>query len=294
MTDKITILVVEDNDVTRQLIAGLLEARGYDVVEAAEGGAALKILRDRKDIGLAVIDQMMSPVDGFEFTKSIRRDGINLPIIMATADKSSDLLIEANKLGIKQVLYKPINQERLIAAVERVLQMSGTRTAQMFDRPKTFTPQEIMQRAVDASRESVANNCAPFGAVVATKDGRIIAEGTNKTIYDSDPTAHAEVVAIRSACKKLNKLNLEGHVIYCSSEPCALSIAAIYWANLDKIYYANAHETSSRSGFDNTLIYKELEKPPADRMIPSEQLAVDGADSVFEVWRQHKSAEVNS
>ena len=141
-----------------------------------------------------------------------------------------------------------------------------------------------MQRAIDLSREGMqSNEGGPFGAVVV-KDGKIIAEGKNCVTSSNDPTAHAEVVAIRNACKKLNSFQLEGCVIYTSCEPCPMCLGAIYWARPERIIFAASRADAAAIGFDDDFIYKEIPLPVERRQIPTEQLSREAGVAVFRLW----------
>ena len=143
---------------------------------------------------------------------------------------------------------------------------------------------ELMQRAVAISGKHMRNGKGgPFGAVVA-RDGEIVAEGFNKVTSDNDPTAHAEVVAIREACKALGTFDLSGCVIYASCEPCPMCLAAIYWARLDRVYYTNTREDAARIGFDDALIYDEIGKEIDTRSIPMTRIPLEEADEIFREW----------
>ncbi len=144
---------------------------------------------------------------------------------------------------------------------------------------------ELMMRAIELSENSVRNGGGPFGAVIA-KDGEIIAEASNRVTVDCDPTAHAEVSAIRKAAQKLGTFDLRGHEIYTSCEPCPMCLGAIYWARLDKIYYANDRKDAARIGFDDDFIYQELELRPEDRKKPSEVFMASEAKKAFELWME--------
>jgi len=141
-----------------------------------------------------------------------------------------------------------------------------------------------MARAIRLSIENVlSDRGGPFGAVVV-KDGEIIAEGTNQVTSRNDPTAHAEVLAIRDACKKLCVFYVEGCEIYTSCEPCPMCLGAIYWARLSRVYFANAGADASKIGFDDSLIYSELAQPHSQRKIPMIQMMRDEALAAFRVW----------
>lgn len=144
---------------------------------------------------------------------------------------------------------------------------------------------ELMMRAIKLSEESVKKGGGPFGAVIA-KDGEIVAEASNNVTVDCDPTAHAEVSAIRKAASKLGTFDLSGCEIYTSCEPCPMCLGAIYWAHLDKIYYANDRKDAASIGFDDDFIYKELELKPEDRHKPSEILLPDEAKAAFRQWME--------
>ena len=123
---------------------------------------------------------------------------------------------------------------------------------------------ELMRRAIALSEESVNNGGGPFGAVIA-RNGEIVAEAANRVTLDNDPTAHAEVSAIRLASRKLGTFNLAGCDIYTSCEPCPMCLGAIYWARLDNIYYANNREDAANIGFDDDFIYHEIALKPSER-----------------------------
>lgn len=141
-----------------------------------------------------------------------------------------------------------------------------------------------MQKAIDLALENIKNEGGPFGAVIV-KDGVIIATGANRVTANNDPTAHAEVCAIRDACTKLQTFNLEGCEIYSSCEPCPMCLGAIYWAHLDKLYYACNKDDAADAGFDDSFIYKELELKREDRNLQSEILLPQEAKVVFESWK---------
>ncbi|WP_420186999.1 nucleoside deaminase [Bacteroides pyogenes] len=147
-----------------------------------------------------------------------------------------------------------------------------------------MTKEELMRKAIELSYENVANGGGPFGAVIATKEGEIIARGVNRVTSLCDPTAHAEVNAIRAAAARLGTFNLSGHVIYTSCEPCPMCLGAIYWARLNKIYYGNTKEDAKNIGFDDSFIYGELAVSAADRKLPSESLLHDEAITAFQKW----------
>ena len=140
-----------------------------------------------------------------------------------------------------------------------------------------------MMRAIELAKQSIDNCGGPFGAVIV-KDGKIIAETSNSVTKDNDPTAHAEVNCIRQACKKLNTFMLDGCEIYASSEPCPMCFGAIYWAHIDKIYYAGTREDAAYGGFDDDFIYREIAIPNEKRRTPSINILQPEGSSVFDKW----------
>ena len=138
-------------------------------------------------------------------------------------------------------------------------------------------------RAIELSLNSANSNGGPFGCVI-TKENKIIAEGTNKVTLSNDPTAHAEVIAIREACKKLNTFNLSGCDLYTSCEPCPMCLSAIYWSRVDNIFYANTRDDAKNIDFDDSLIYSEISKKNEDRKIPIKQMLREEALKAFELW----------
>ncbi len=150
----------------------------------------------------------------------------------------------------------------------------------------TKSPNSFMARAIALSLENVRTGAGgPFAAVVV-KDGEIIAEGANAVTTTNDPTAHAEVVAIREACRKLKSFDLSGCEIYTSCEPCPMCLGAIYWARPARVYFANSAADAAQAGFDDAFIYQEIGRPHPERAIPMIQLAQDGALAAFRVWQE--------
>jgi tRNA(Arg) A34 adenosine deaminase TadA len=150
----------------------------------------------------------------------------------------------------------------------------------MTDKRKKF-----MQRAIELSINSVHNHGGPFGAVIVKGD-KIIAEAANSVTQTNDPTAHAEVNAIRLATKELGTFNLSGCEIYTSCEPCPMCLGAIYWAHLDKIYYGNSKDDAANIGFDDSFIYKEIDLPKEERHLKAIQFLPNEAKVAFEKWQE--------
>ena len=142
-----------------------------------------------------------------------------------------------------------------------------------------------MREAIRLASANVENGGGPFGAAIA-RGGEIIATGVNRVTANCDPTAHAEVSAIRAAAQKLGTFNLSGCEIYSSCEPCPMCLGAIYWARLDRLFYGNTKADAARIGFDDAFIYKELALPLAERTLRAEQLLGKEAIATFEAWEQ--------
>src|SRR5579859_4686618 len=149
-------------------------------------------------------------------------------------------------------------------------------------------PDSFMARAIELSLENIrSNQGGPFAALIV-KDAEIISEGTNRVTSTNDPTAHAEIVAIREACRKLKHFDLSGCEIYATCEPCPMCLGAIYWARLAKIYFANTAADAAKIGFDDSAIYREIRRPAAARRIPMISLMRADALGAFRAWKNKK------
>ena len=148
-----------------------------------------------------------------------------------------------------------------------------------------MTNEELMREAIRLSEENVNNGGGPFGAVIA-RDGEIVATGVNRVTASHDPTAHAEVNAIREACRRLGTFDLSGCEIYSSCEPCPMCLGAIYWAHIGKLYYGNNKTDAKNIGFDDSFIYEELELPRDRRRLPSEPRLSDEAAATAGMWME--------
>ena len=146
---------------------------------------------------------------------------------------------------------------------------------------------EFMKKAIELSVKSINNGGGPFGCIIV-KDNTIISEGSNKVTSTNDPTAHGEIVAIREACKKINNFSLSGCELYSTCEPCPMCLSAIYWARIDKIYYANTREDAQKIDFDDSFIYSEFQKNINQRTIPMFQMMRNEALKAFELWDKKK------
>lgn len=153
-------------------------------------------------------------------------------------------------------------------------------------RMATDDDRRFLARAVELSRQGMNSGTGgPFGAVVV-KDGVIIGEGCNEVTTSCDPTAHAEVVAIRRACTRLADFSLKGATIYASCEPCPMCLASIYWARLDRLVYANTRNQAAQIGFDDAFLYDEVPLAPLERSLPTVHLPDDDAEGVFRLWEE--------
>lgn len=147
--------------------------------------------------------------------------------------------------------------------------------------------EKFMRLAIEKSLESVDNGGGPFGAVIV-RDDEVVAVASNSVTLDNDPTAHAEVNAIRMACKKLGAFDLSGCEIYASCEPCPMCLASIYWARIGKLYYANTQTDADKIGFSDNFIYEEFAKPESERSIKVEKMLRNEAIQAFEKWKNKK------
>lgn len=143
----------------------------------------------------------------------------------------------------------------------------------------------FMQQAIDLSIESVANGGGPFGAVIV-RNGEVIATGTNRVTESCDPTAHAEVSAIRAACAKLGEFKLSGCTIYSSCEPCPMCLSALYWAGVERIFYGNTKQDAKAINFDDSFIYDQIALDYSERSIPCINIMRQQALAGFKAWQE--------
>ena len=148
---------------------------------------------------------------------------------------------------------------------------------------KVYSDTEFIDMAAELAEENVRAGGGPFGAVIV-KDGEIVATGVNMVTRSNDPTAHAEVNAIRNACSKLGTFKLDGCVVYSSCEPCPMCLSALYWAGVSRIYYGNTKEDADAINFSDGFIYKQFDKKPAERAIPCVRIDSKRAIHAFEMW----------
>ena len=152
--------------------------------------------------------------------------------------------------------------------------------------------EKFMQAAIELSRQGSENNeGGPFGCVIVKGDA-IVARGNNKVLLQNDPTAHAEVVAIRDACQTLGQHQLDDCEVFTSCEPCPMCLGALYWARPKKIYYANTRQDAAKIGFDDSMIYEEVCSSPENRKIPIQPLYREEAIKVFDEWEKRENKEL--
>lgn len=241
--ETIHVLIAEDNDVSRQLMVGILKKQGYQIHEAINGEEAIGVIGKQR-MDLALVDINMSPLGGFEFIRHLRVQGMDIPVIIVTGDDRSDMLFETRELGVDQVITKPVQPDRLLKSVARVLQRKKLKPPQPKSqiRQSSFTPEELMKKALDMAQQNFSSGKGgPFGAVVADRNGRILGEGVNGMSSRVDPTAHAEVMAIREAAERLERSELSDCTLYCSSEPTMMGKALITSVGIRKVYYGLSH-----------------------------------------------------
>ncbi len=146
-----------------------------------------------------------------------------------------------------------------------------------------MTHEAFLEVAIDEAAASVRSGGGPFGAVIV-RDDRIIARGQNRVTLTLDPTAHAEIVAIRAACQVVSSHELQGVTLYASTEPCPLCLSAIYWARIDRAFYASTRDDAASAGFDDAELYRELALPPAERRVRLQRIAMPAASEPLRAW----------
>lgn len=252
----INILIAEDNDVSREMMSGILKAKGFNIYGAIDGETAIKVTEDR-EIDMALVDVNMAPKGGFEFVKYVVSKGLKIPVVIVTADDSADLLMEASSLGVAKVIQKPVEPDRLVQTVERILRRKGLNPTPLAvtGHQTKYSPEELMDQTIElAAENSRSKRGGPYAALVATKDGQILGTGVNGKASRYDPTAHAEVIAIRKATEKLGNPDLSDCILYCSSQPTRIGEALIVSVGIEEVYFGLSHE--------DTGAIQEHKKPP--------------------------------
>jgi tRNA(Arg) A34 adenosine deaminase TadA len=154
----------------------------------------------------------------------------------------------------------------------------------MSDSPSAHSA--FMRTAIERAVDNVHDGGGPFAALVV-RDGAIIAQGTNRVTASNDPTAHAEMMAIRAACTALGRFHLDGCMLYTTCEPCPMCLGAIYWARLDGVFYAGTREDAAAAGFDDAHIYEEVNRPPEERSIRMRPCLSEAGRQPFDAWSQN-------
>lgn len=298
------ILVVEPNDITRKLLVGILNKRGYETFEAKNGDDASAYFKKNLQVVIVDIENDDPSLTGLIHKLQVENSSL---LVIAMTDES-DLLEVQKRLNIMDVslLQKPVMPDRLIQNIEsyfipaleekvaeEIISRADTEAAaeaavNASNPELNAQREEFMRRAIDISQEKMDEDAGgPFGAVVVRR-GKIIGEGWSAVTSTNDPTAHAEIMAIRNAGKAIGDYDLSGCEIYTSCEPCAMGLAAIYWARIDRVFYGCTQEDTESAGFDNDYIAREMAQPEHKRSLPSKMFLREEAKIVFENWIKKK------
>lgn len=274
-----TVLIAEDNDVNRQMMAAVLETGGYQAVQASDGLEAIQKLSEHQ-IDLALVDINMAPQGGFHFVKHLVASSIEIPVVIITGDDAADVLIESGNLGVTRVIQKPVEPDRLLKLVGQIFKRMGKAKLPEPMASEThhtqFTPEELMCKAIALANKNIDDrNGRPFGAVIADENGKILGEGVSGGAARIDPTAHAEVMAIRKAAQKLGATSLSGCMLYCTGEPTQIGKALTKSVGIEKVYYG-------LSQGDIGTIREQVQNPEPQY----EQICRDEAMDVFKKWTE--------
>ncbi len=277
----INILIAEDNDVSRELMARILKTQDYNIVEAVDGQSAIDVIKT-KNIDMAFVDINMAPKGGFEFVEYLLVQGIKLPVVIVTSDNSSDILMKASALGISQILQKPVQPERLLQIAHRILKQSGLNPSPMGVQAHNtkFSHEDLLKQALQLAADNVQKRKGgPYGAVVADSEGRVVGEGVNGTKSRADPIAHAEVMAIRQASEKLDTMDLSACSIYCACEPTMIGKALITSVGIEKVYFGLSGDEVAVLQKKDDKLAEELKKYMNTEFI---KLCPEEAKAMFE------------
>ena len=241
-----------------------------------------------KDLLLLMLKQYNLFLESFQFAcKNYKGNTNEADIAKVMGFESND---EYNEIMFLREITHTVNAFNDMADVVRLYSKKPEAAEQRLENLlsevlyENMNNDELMREAIRLSIENVANGGGPFGAVIA-RDGEIIATGVNRVTANNDPTAHAEVSAIRSASQRLDTFNLSDCEIFTSCEPCPMCLGAIYWARLKKVYYANTKADAKAIGFDDSFIYDELALPQDKRKLPAEAMLRNEAIKAFEAWQ---------
>lgn len=287
----INILIAEDNDISRQMMEAVLQTRGYHTIGVIDGQSAIDAVKEH-DIDLALVDINMAPLGGFQFVEYLVAQGLDIPAVIITADDSSDILMKASALGAAQVIQKPLEPDRLLQTVSRILKRRGIKTDPLAvgTYETALSPEDLMNRAITLA-ESNANSGKgrPFGAVVSDQNGHILGEGVNGIASRIDPTAHAEIMAMRKAAEKLRQADLSDCTLYCSGEPTMMGKALIISAGIKTVYYGLSHDDIKSLRLDDQKVRDELSGGSAHPPVEYKQMSKDQAQAMFERVREKKT-----
>ena len=289
------ILIVENNDISRKLLVGILNKKGFETYEAKTGDEAVTFLG--KSLKLMVLNIENDDIDNIGLLHKLKLEFRRLPVIALTDDENPDAVKERVGVDHVSIVTKPVMPEKLLKNIEHFFVSNVERTfvnetipaakplmPDMRDPEDKARREGFMRHAIDLSQQKMDANCGgPFGAVIV-KNGEIVGEGWNQATSTNDPTAHAEMVAIRDAASRLKNFSLEGCEIYTSCEPCPMCLSAIYWAHIDRIFFGNTREDAERIGFDDDFIYREVALPEDKRTLPSKMFLREEAKIVFDNW----------
>lgn len=284
--NSINILIAEDNDISRELMASVLKTQGFDIIPARDGDEAIEAVESQTP-DLALVDLNMEPKGGFAFVQHLVAYDVDIPVVIITADESTDVLTRAQKLGVTRVLQKPVEPERLISITKAVLKRYGHNLNAIASETyvNQYSPDQLMQRAIDlAEQNAKSKKGGPFGAVVAAQDGLILGEGVNGITSRVDPTAHAEIMAIRQAVEKLELSDLSKCTLYCSSEPTMMGQALIISVGIKQVYYGLSHEEIKEIRSKETQIRAELKQHQPAQTVYT-QMGHDDAVTMFKRWQ---------
>ena len=281
----INILIAEDNQVSREMMAQILSARGFNILHAKNGDEAIEIIKTQ-DVDVALVDINMAPTGGFEFVKFLVVRGLDVPVVVITSDDSSDLLMEASNLGVMRVLQKPVSPTRLTDTVVHILKRRGLNPDNMgvAVHNTKFSGADLMHRAIELAENNFkAGKGGPYGAVLANEEGKILGEGVNGIMARSDPTAHAEVMAIRQAAEKLKSGDLSHCKLYVSSEPTMMGKALILSVGIPVVYYGLSHDEIKSLRMSEEKVRRELHAQE-QTATKYEQLGHEEAMDMFQNW----------
>jgi len=284
-TKNIRILIAEDNDISRELMASVLKTQGFEIIPARDGDEAIAAVESQTP-DLALVDLNMEPKGGFAFIQHMVAFDIDVPVVIITADESTDILTRSQKLGVTRVLQKPVEPERLISVAKAVLKRYGHNLNAITSKTyiNRYSPVQLMQRAIDlAEQNAKSHKGGPFGAIVATQDGSILGEGVNGITSRIDPTAHAEIMAIRKAAEKLARSDLSECILYCSSEPTMIGQALIISVGIKQVYYGLSHEDIAEIRINVSQVRAELKQHQRPHTTYT-QMGHDNAVTMFKRW----------